>query len=499
MAFCFCFLVGVAVISIIDKKIPFVWLYFLFFVLIAFLIIFWKNKQIVFMFFCLLVFLLGFARYELAFPLFKDNITNHYNERIVAEGYITEEPDVREDGTRYIVKLLHVTGYMFHDNVYVKQGLYPRYNYGDKLQLDCLITKPEELDNGFRYDRYLARYGVFAICGKAELKKIGEDEGNILMRELLRIKNVVASKINLLWHEPYAGFMGGLLYGYRGGLGELNDLFAKTGITHIIAISGYNITIIASILFSLCLSLYIPRKKAFWLIVSGIILFVIFTGASGSVVRAGIMGILVLVARQAGRLSKIGYILMFTAVAMVLINPFILIWDVGFQLSFISTLGLVYLQPLISNRVERGERSLSDTLKNVNGNTLFKRIQKRFLTVCGRFGITECLSAIIATLPLILFQFGRLSIVALPVNILVLWIIPFLMLGGFVAVILSSIFFPLGQIVAWITWVGMKYIVVVVEWFGSLKFSAINIVIPWWIMVTMYIFMIYFIIEKQKK
>ena len=112
--------------------------------------------------------------------------------------------------------------------------------------------------------------------------------------------------------------------------------------------------------------------------------------------------------------------------------------------------------------------------------------------------MTECLSAIITTLPLILFQFGRLSIVALPVNLLVLWIIPFLMLGGFLAVIFSFIFFPLGQVVAWVTFVGMKYLVLIVEFFGNLKFAALDLQIPWWGMVALYGVMIYWIVKSRK-
>ncbi|MFZ2978133.1 MAG: ComEC/Rec2 family competence protein, partial [Candidatus Magasanikiibacteriota bacterium] len=346
-------------------------------------------------------------------------------------------------------------------------------NYGDTLELKCDLQKPEII-NDFRYDMYLARYGVFSVCEDAKIKKIGSGEGNNILAGIFNLKNVIADRINKLWHEPNASFMAGLLYGYRGGLGELNDMFSRTGVTHIVAISGYNISLIASILIAICINLYIPRKKAFWLITAGIILFVIFTGASASVVRAGIMGIIVLLAKQVGRTSQVGNVLVLTAVVMSLQNPFILLWDAGFQLSFISTLGLVYITPVIRN--------------------WFDRVPE-FLGI--RESLISTLSAITATLPLILFQFGRLSIVAPIVNILILWIIPTIMMLGFFAVVISFVFMPLGEIIAWIGWVGLQYIIKVVEFFASLKWSAVDLTVPWWGMICLYLVLLYWISVKR--
>lgn len=464
MTFCFCFLLGVFLVSVWELKIDFVYLYFALFVVIGGLAVFWQNKRVRFVLFILLFFSLGFGRYSLAFT--KINIKEGEADFLA---YVVAEPDVRSDGVRYILERQYTK-----EKIYWKSSLYPRYEYGDELKVVCEIKKPEASED-FRYDMYLARYGVFAECMSAQVKKIDEDGGNFVFRGIFGFKNVVASKIGQLWHEPYASFMAGLLYGYRGGLGELNDMFSRTGITHIVAISGYNITIIVSILITFCVQVYIPRKKAFWIIVGGIILFVLFTGASASVVRAGIMGIIVLLSKQTGRLSRIGNVLLLTAVVMVLQNPLVLVWDAGFQLSFISTCGLVYLSPLFVQ--------------------WFKKLPEKF-------GIKESListlSAIMATLPLILFQFGRLSIVAPVVNILVLWIIPYLMLIGFVATVFGFVFFPLGQVLAWVGLVGLKYIVFVVKWFSGLPFAAIDLKISWWVMVVLYGFILYLVFKSKK-
>ncbi len=475
---CLSFLLGVSFISILDKKLDFVYLYLSLFISISFLIINWKNQNKRLILLCLILFILGITRYTLAFPFTKDHISNKNGTKQTITGYISAEPDIRSDGVRYILTNKQNSG----GRVYFKAPLYPRYSYGDKLEVKCSLRTPEPIEDVkntsqrvFRYDLFLARYHVFSLCQEPSIKKIGEGDGSKILGNILSIKEIVADKINKLWHEPHASFMAGLLYGYRGGLGSLNELFSRTGVTHIVAISGYNITIIATILITLCTYLLIPRKKAFWLVTLGIIIFVIFAGASASVVRAGIMGVIVLLAKQVGRTSRIANVMILTAVIMTIHNPFILIWDAGFQLSFISTLGLVYLTPIF---------------------------KKPFEWVPVIFGIKESListlAAIIATLPLILYQFGRLSIVAPIVNILILWIIPFIMLLGFLAVISSFLFLPLANVISWIAWLGLSFIIEIVKWFANLPFAAVDFRIPIWGMVLLYIIMLLLIKNNNK-
>ncbi|NCO05203.1 MAG: ComEC family competence protein [Candidatus Magasanikbacteria bacterium] len=438
------------------------------------LIVVWKNAWWRFVVLCLLFVLIGIFRYQLAFPVVGNDSLVAYNDtEQLLTGYVVAEPDIRMDGIRYIVWVFVREGAQaVSGRVYLKSELYPRYRYGDVLEMNCRLKTPEPIED-FRYDMYLAKFGVFSICQSKGVKKIGEGNGTVFLRGIFGVKEIVAEKINKLWHEPYASFMAGLLYGYRGGLGRLNDLFAITGVTHIVAISGYNITIISSILIAFFVHLSVPRKRAFWFVVVGITVFVLFAGASASVVRAGVMGVLVLFARHIGRASRVGNVMLFTAVFMTFYNPFVFIWDAGFQLSFLSTLGLVYLTPLIEPYV------------------------KRVPEVLGiRESLVSTLSATLVTLPLILYQFGRLSLVAVVVNVLILWILPFIMFLGFAAVMTTFLFLPMATVISWIAWVLMKYIVVIVTFFASLPFAAINIRFPLWLVVLCYVGMVYLVHKK---
>src|SRR3989339_608483 len=258
----------------------------------------------------------------------------------------------------------------------------------------------------------------------------------------------------------------------------VNYDISRAGITHIVAISGYNISVVSKILMSLLLLIGLNLRRAFWFAIFGIILFVIFTGASASVVRAGVMGVIVLLASQMGRLSRIGNVLVFTAALMLLFNPFVLVWDAGFQLSFLSTIGLIYLEPILNSHFVAEDK-----------NEILKNITENFITT---------ISAIIVTLPLILFQFGRLSLVAPIANLLIVWLVPYLMLLGFIAIILSIVYFPLGWMVAWIAFLGLKYVIIMAHVLSVWSLSSVSFSISFSSMIVLYSFIVYFIYKYAK-
>jgi competence protein ComEC len=219
------------------------------------------------------------------------------------------------------------------------------------------------------------------------------------------------------------------------------------------------------------------RKKVFWLIVLAIIFFVIITGSPPSIVRAGVMGVVALIASSVGRAGKMHNLLAIVALIMLLVNPKILIWDAGFQLSFLATIGLIYFSPIMQN--------YTGWLPSI-----FQI----------RESLTTTLSAIILTMPLTIYQFGRFSLIAPIANLLVLPAIPINMAVGFLAVAVGFIYPPCGQIIGYGSWLLLTYILKVIEFLANLKFSSITIeFFPWWLMAASYIIIGYSIINYQKK
>jgi len=224
---------------------------------------------------------------------------------------------------------------------------------------------------------------------------------------------------------------------------------------------------------------FLARRTRFWVAIGSIVLFTLFVGASPSVVRAAIMGILGLVALNTGRQSNIHLTVLWTAFFMILYNPKILWWDAGFQLSFAAVLGLIYVAPL------------------------FKKYTEKLPSAFGaREAIIMTMSAQVMALPIILYDFGRLSLIAPLSNLLVAFAIPPAMLFGFAAVILSYLFFPLAMLLAYVAWGILSYILKVIEISAAIPYASVN----WpgtqvWMIVGYYVLLVIglYILATKKK
>ncbi|MFA6485900.1 MAG: ComEC/Rec2 family competence protein [Candidatus Magasanikbacteria bacterium] len=531
LALCFCFITGVSIFSVFDwEKYWLFRLYILLLALIFLLILFWYDWRARCALLMIIFIILGGVRYLSATPMITEKQIAYYNgNKWEFVGQVAQEPDIGIAGAKYVVG--NISGKK--GRVLINAPLHPQYRFGDVLRIKCDLQAPKNSDDSrFNYVKYLAKDGIYSICYRPSITGCHSlEKGNPVatsqassewcldprfrgddnwwgtpLKLIFSLKSKINTQVEKLWPEPESSLMAGLLYGARAGLSqELKDDFSRVGITHIIAISGYNISIIASVLMTALITIGLYRPQAFWACVAGIILFVIFTGASASVIRAGIMGIIVLIAQQMGRLSKMGNVLALTAAVMLLMNPYILIWDAGFQLSFLATMGLVYLSPVLKSVILSTFAPLSiNSAKNLSNrcecdqilrsaqvdNVIYSAIVETFIST---------LSAIIITLPLILFQFGRLSIVAPVVNVLVLWIIPWLMLFGFISVLLSLVLFPLGQVVAWIAGIGLKYVIILTQWFAGWSLAAVDMRVGIATMAISYAGIIFLIYESQNK
>jgi len=485
IAFCFCFIAGVSAFSFVANGKLALSVYLLSFIFLFLIIIFWDNKLYKFFLLCLLFFIFGGLRFFISIPNHNSSRIEFYNgQKVTLQGWVSAEPDIGVSDARYIVSVTGLEeGKQIAGKVIIKTRIYPEYAYGEKLAITCSLLEPENFaDSNFNYKKYLAKQGVWSVCGNPTINSLGENDGNIFIKIMLQLKNNIKSRMARLWPEPYSSLMAGLLYGSRSGLPqELVDNFSRTGISHIMAVSGYNVSILAVALNIILIYLGFFRRQSFWFLIFLILSFVFFTGATASVVRAGVMAVIILISQHTGRLSAIGRVLIYAAVIMLLLNPYLLVWDAGFQLSFLSTLGLVYLSPVI--------QSLVDKKLKPESPILVATIQVFITTI----------SAIIATMPLVIYQFERFSVVAPLVNILILWLVPWLMLFGFISLIFSFIFFPLGQAIAWVAGLGLNYVIIIVDWFGNKNWSAVNLQIPFWAMLGMYLLLVFVIARSRHK
>ena len=451
--FLICFVVGIAIASFF--RVDYFYLYCLGLVFLVLLILFWRKPFYRFLFFGGFLILSGILRYQISLPMTDESkIWFYNNSKVSFTGVIIEPPDVRINQQKLVAesknlifnsKKLTVSG-----RVLININLYPPYQYGDLLEINCALKKPGKI-NEFAYDRYLALSRIYAYCSYPKIKLLSQNQGKFALNAIYQIKQDLIEKISFNLAEPQASLFAAIILGSRRGIPAiLNDKFNLTGTTHLIAISGLNITIIAAILMSICLNLYLSRKKSFWLISIFLIFYLIIIGFPASAVRAGMMGWLAILAIYFGRLNRLTNALILAGALMILINPLILRDDVGFQLSFLAVLGMVYFLPFF---------------KKFFKTNIFNWVVKEAMAVT--------LAAQAATLPLLIYHFGRVSIVAPLTNLLIVSALPFLTVYGFI-VLFSNLIFPnLPAYFFWPIWLMLTYIVKVIEIFAALPFASV--------------------------
>lgn len=436
--------------------------------------IFYKNKIILISGFTVLFFVFGIWLADNKLSDIKN--INQNSGLFSGEALIIKEP-VAKDNYQQIVAEISLRSEAPKSKVLMNVGKYPEYFYGDKIKLGCNLEMPQNYEDGFDYRMYLAKDGIFYVCKSAKAELLSKNRGNAFYAGILKLKNKFNENINRLIPFPESGLMSGLILGGSSGLPkELQNNFSRTGLTHIVAVSGYNVTILAEYLIWFFIFIGLWRKQAFWFALCGIFLFVLMTGLPSSAVRAGVMGSLLLWAMKNGRLANSQNAIIFAAAVMLMLNPLALRWDIGFQLSFLATLGIIYLFPLFEEKLNR------------NGK-MFWLWEILFLS----------LSAQIFVLPIILYNFHNLSLISLIANVLVLPIIPLTMLLGFLMAVANFIFTPLATVLAWLTFLPLKYETAVVNILASFNFSTVEIKnFSWWGVAVWYIILISLLFFSRK-
>jgi competence protein ComEC len=462
------FLLGIALASFVTAAL---WLWLLLAIVVAAIQLVlsrrlsWLTK---FLLFAVCVMLLGAARYQVAQPHFTPEDLAYYNdaERVEIRGLIIK-PAVTQDS--YTELIIHAEQISFADGesrpthglLLARVDLGVDWHYGDQIQLRGELQTPSA-DEDFSYRDYLARQGIYSLVPFAAAEKLASGQGNIFWALVYDLRQRSVDVIHRLYPDPEAALLAGILVGDESGLSNtLKTAFNDTSTRHIIAISGFNISIIAGLLLAV-FSRWLGARRGIRLAILGIIFYTLFVGAEASVVRAAIMGTLALVARQVGRQQFGLNTLAFSAALMNLVNPLIL-WDVGFQLSFAATLGLILY---------------ADSIKTRTMGWLASRISEDWL---GRLKgpLTDyvflTLAAQVTTLPLLLYYFQRFSLLSLPANLLILPAQPALMVLGGVSVMIGLILFPLGQLLAFFAWPLTAYTIRVVQVFAGLSWASKDI------------------------
>lgn len=416
---------------------------------------------------------LGGARYTFALPQIDANHLAFYNdapESVGIIGVVVKEPDVHDRHVNLRVAAEQIsfgdgTTYPVEGLLLVRANRFPEVPYGARVGVNGRLETPPEGEE-FSYKAYLARQGVHSFVAQGRVRVLAEGQGSPALHAILALKAQAQATINRLIPEPEAALLTGILLGNDNGIPpDLAQDFRDTGMTHIIAISGFNIAILIAIMVSLA-DPFLARRTAVLVAVVGIVIYTILVGAEASVVRAAVMGSLFLfTSRWLGRPNFPYASLFFAGGVMTLFNPMTL-WDVGFQLSFTATLGLMlYADPFTQWTRRRVARVLDWSLTD------------RVMGVLSE-AVLLTLAAQILTLPLMIGYFRQLSLISLLANALILPFQPGVMLWGGAATLAGMLWLPLGQPFAWVAWLFLALTVRLVEAFAAVPFAAVPLYLP---------------------
>ncbi|MCB0078343.1 MAG: DNA internalization-related competence protein ComEC/Rec2 [Anaerolineales bacterium] len=420
--------------------------------------------------------LLGGARGAAHRPQIDERALSFYNESgdVALRATIVRYPERRGAYTRY-----ELTAHALQTDdgpwqpvrgrFLVNLSPYPAYQYGDALDLYGELVTPPVLDD-FDYRAFLAHKGIFALLRNGHAERVAESRGAPLYEALFAIRRRAETTLQRLLPEPHAALMAGILLGIESGIPDpVMEAFNTTGTTHVLVISGSNFAILAA-LFLLAGQRLLGEKRGALLALLAIALYAMLVGGDPPVVRAALMGgfatLALLLRRQGVALNTL-------ALAVILMSGVNSgqLYDVGFQLSALATLGLILFVPPLTERTDRllARVGLGDAAR---GKALGILSDALLITVAAQ----------IITTPLIVGTFGRFSIVSLLSNLLIVPVQGWLMISGALATVVGMIWLPLGRLLAWLPYAGIGWTLAVVRWSATLPYASIAFpTVPAWL------------------
>jgi len=453
---CLAFILGIGVASFFPENFLHydIALFIIALVFLIFSIIFWNNKKVRLINLIGLFLFLGIWRYVIFMPVTTpDKIWFYNEEKVEFIGEVCEEASTNAKNQKLTLAVESLDKHLVSGKVLVTTNFFPLYNYGDKLKIICELKKPEPIED-FSYDRYLARYDIYSVCYYPQIVLLGQGNGNYFYEKVLVLKRRIRNTIIQGSREPYAGLIQATLLGGNASINkDLQALFAQAGISHIIAISGMHIGILVIILMWLLINLGLTRKSAFYWIIFILFVFMVLICFMASAVRSALMGFLVLWAMYLGRFNKILNSLILAGALLLLFNPRLFRDDIGFQLSFLALLGMIWLYPVFQTWADN------------------RRIPEWWGI---RDGFILTITAQVFTAPIIAYNFSQVSLISPLVNLLVVWTSPFILIFLMLAVALSLIFPILSPFLFLPTELIFVYMIKVSEVLLKIPFSNIK-------------------------
>lgn len=398
---------------------------------------------------------------------------------VTVTGYVSSYPLVADTKQQMQVVVKKLTDqhseYAVVGELRLTTGIRQLYAYGQPVRLRGRLVTPPEFED-FSYRAYLARQGVHSLFYSDKIEGITTaNQGNPVKRVLYALRARGEVLLNRLLPEPYAALANGMLLGIDAGIpDQLYEQFNLTGTSHIIVISGSNLAVISGLLLGLGQRLF-GRKRAVGPTLVGLGCYACLVGGDPAVLRAALMGGLFVMALGLDRRSTALVSLAVACWAMTLLNPLTL-WDVGFQLSSAATAGLILFTPGITALFLRVWPDHDPSQPLQEGTFMPTASLKTFIQALLQDGLLVTIAANLTTLPLVVYYFGRLSVVSLFANLAIVPVQSFIMLWGSIGILIGVLGLSwLAWLFMLVPWLSLVWTVAIVQWTATLPGASLDI------------------------
>lgn len=426
-----------------------------------------KNKKEVLWMSFLLVFIFGGYFYSSWYDRgFSNDLGLKNSGEQEVSGEIISNPKISSSAISFIIEN------KARQRIYVVTKPTLDFEYGDVFIGKGTVEELKE------EDKFLAKDWVIGKIVYPKEFNLEKSKSFSLMRSLYSFEKDFALILSRLYPNNEGALAIGMLLGQQvaGFSKEFVANMKTSGTTHITALSGYNITVVVLVV-SLCLGFFIPTKYNFYATMGFVFLFVVMTGASASVVRAALMGFLILLAQKESRIYSFKNGVVVVAFLMVLLNPRVLVFDIGFILSFVALFGITFIAPIL------------DSLKTRRFES--ERVEDVWKIFCQTIG------AQVAVLPILSFYFGQFSWVGVVSNVLILLFVPMAMALAFLLGFVGMVWFGLARLISIVFYPIFGYMVGVINLFGS--FVGVVFQMNIWTILVYYLCLIFIVAKYYPK
>lgn len=403
------------------------------------------------------------------------------NIKITLEGKIITEPAIKNNRQQFILETIKLNDNPLKEKTFVYAPLLNDLKYGDIIELTgkLQVPPPATFPGNFDYGKYLNRQKIYTLFYASEFELLNHNPP-FIKNFALKAKNDISSRFTNFFKLPYAPILQAMLIGDKSSLDkETTDIFLNTGLIHILVVSGLNVGFCVIIFIFLFKLFNLPIKYVYLLTIPAIFFYTILTGANPPVVRASIMAFCILFSLLLKREPLIYNAISLSALIILIFNPQEL-FTASFQMSFLATLGIIYLYPKINN--------------------IFGKIKNKYFKWFWNVA-SVTLSAQIALIPILIFYFGKLSLISFIANILIVPIVGFIVVLSFIFYISTFISGYLAIVLSIILSGLLNIILGIMQILASISFSTIAIKIPTILEILFYYFALIIMIEfgRNKK